>query len=97
MKFQPKKTKYKYSYKKKTVYLTKKFSTLQYGSYGLQATNYGNLEADSLEALRKVLKRYSTSNNFPIYIYFRVSFQVPLTKKSLGVRMGKGKAKKINK
>lgn len=59
-----------------------------FGRYGLKALKPGKLTFIQIESCRKTLKRGLRKNGF---LWIRVFTWVPVTKKSVGVRMGKGK------
>ena len=62
--------------------------TLNLGSYGLRVTKPGRITANQIEAARKVIKRQIKKLG---RLYVRVFPHIPVTKKPLEVRMGKGK------
>ena len=59
-----------------------------FGNFGLQALSSGKLTFVQIEACRKILKRRTRHLGF---LWIRVFTWVPVTKKPVGVRMGKGK------
>jgi len=91
MKQNPKKLKFKKYHRlsKSILYLNeqKSFYPL-YGSFALKSLEAGDLTYKQIEACRKSLKRNVDKNES---IFLRVFTNFPVTKKSLGARMGKGK------
>jgi len=68
--------------------VTQKSFKLNYGTFGIQACESGNLLAKQIEAIRKVIRRTTgkkTKFCINVYPYH------PVTKKPVAVRMGKGK------
>lgn len=59
-----------------------------FGRYGLKALKSGKLTFVQIEACRKTLKRGLRKKGS---LWIKVFTWVPVTKKSVGVRMGKGK------
>lgn len=91
MKQFPKSIKYKKNHKSKKSFLIKneqKVFFLKYGAFGLRALESGLLKFNQIEACRKSLRRdmHKQGN-----IYLRTFTYHSVTKKSVGIRMGKGK------
>jgi large subunit ribosomal protein L16 len=61
---------------------------VSFGQYGLQATERGKITARQIEAARRAMTRYIKRGG---KIWIRVFPDVPVSKKPLEVRMGKGK------
>lgn len=59
-----------------------------YGQYGLQSLNFGKLTFKQIEACRRTIKRGLKKLGF---LFLRVFTGVPVTKKPIATRMGKGK------
>jgi large subunit ribosomal protein L16 len=89
MKKQPQNLKYKKYHKKRYFKgIEYRSNTLKFGYYGLKALNSGLLNYKQIEAGRKainqILKRFGK-------IWIRIFPILPLTKKPIETRMGKGK------
>lgn len=67
--------------------ISKKWNKVEYGFYGLKSTTGGVLTAKQLEASRRVISRETKRVG---KIFIRVFFSLPITKKPLLSRMGKG-------
>lgn len=65
-----------------------KTSQLQLGCFGIKALEAGKLTPQQIEAVRKVLRKRLKKHG---KIWICTYPAIPLTKKSLGLRMGKGK------
>ena len=95
MNMRPKKTKYA-KYQKKLIKLKHKrgnhfewkSNKLKFGDYGLCVIETGLLKASQIEAGRQVILRKLKRQG---QLWIRVFPDVPLTKKPIEVRMGKGK------
>ena len=85
---QPKRTKYRKQHKGRNRGLAQSGNKVSFGEYGLQATGRGRLTARQIEAARRVMTRHIKRVG---KIWIRVFPDVPVTKKPLEVRMGKGK------
>ena len=85
---QPKKSKYRKTFRGKRGGVAVKGSDVVFGEYGIKALEVGWLNARELEAARKkitfVTKRAGK-------YWFRVFPHKPITKKPVGVKMGSGK------
>jgi len=84
----PKKVKYRKQQKGKMRGVARRGSTLNFGEYGLQATNCGNISAKQIEAARIAMTRHIKRGG---RIWIRIFPDKPFTKKPAEVRMGKGK------
>ena len=85
---QPKKTKYKKQQKGKLRGFATSGATVNFGHYGLKATTRGRVTARQIEAARRAMTRYIKRGG---KIWIRIFPDVPITKKPVEVRMGKGK------
>lgn len=66
---------------------------LKHGRLGLKCLSACHLRFHQIEAMRKFLAQYCPKHG-NIKLYFNtIVFDSPLTKKSSGIRMGKGKGK----
>lgn len=59
-----------------------------YGQYGLQSLHFGKLTFKQIEACRRTIKRGLKKTGF---LSLRVFTGIPVTKKPIATRMGKGK------
>ena len=59
-----------------------------YGLYGLQSLKYGKLTYKQIEACRRTIRRGLKKLGF---LFIRVFTGIPVTKKPIATRMGKGK------
>ena len=84
----PKKTKYRKKQKGKMRGQAYRGSTLNFGDYGLQATECGWLTTRQIEAARVAMTRFIKRTG---RIWIRIFPDKPITKKPLETRMGKGK------
>ena len=84
----PKKTKYRKQQKGKMRGKASRGATLNFGDFGLQATECGWLTARQIEAARIAMTRFIKRTG---RIWIRVFPDKPITKKPLETRMGKGK------
>ncbi|MFN4262816.1 MAG: 50S ribosomal protein L16 [Thioalkalivibrionaceae bacterium] len=85
---QPKRTKFRKQFKGKNRGYAKGGAKVSFGEFGLQALDRGRLTARQIEAARRAMVRYIKRGG---KIWIRVFPDVPVTKKPLEVRMGKGK------
>ena len=85
---QPKRTKFRKMHKGRIKGLAKGGSDLNFGSYGLKATQPERVTARQIEAARRAMTRHVKRGG---KIWIRVFPDKPITKKPLEVRMGKGK------
>jgi len=84
----PKKVKFRKVQKGKMRGVARRGCTLNFGEYGLQATECGMLTAKQIEAARIAMTRHVKRGG---RIWIRVFPDKPFTKKPAEVRMGKGK------
>ena len=68
--------------------LDRKNFFLSYGQFGLQSLNYGKLTFKQIESCRITIRRGLKKLGF---IFIRIFTGIPVTKKPLATRMGKGK------
>ena len=85
---QPKRTKFRKQFKGKNRGLAQRGSTVAFGEFGLKAIERGRLTARQIEAARRAMTRHIKRGG---KIWIRVFPDVPVTKKPLEVRQGKGK------
>ena len=85
---QPKKTKYKKQQKGKLRGFATSGATVNFGHYGLKATTRGRVTARQIEAARRAMTRHIKRGG---KVWIRIFPDVPITKKPVEVRMGKGK------
>ena len=86
--FQPKRTKYRKQQKGRNTGNAQRGATLSFGTYGLKATERGQLTSRQIEAARRAMTRHVKRG---AKIWIRVFPDKPITKKPLEVRQGKGK------
>ena len=84
----PKRTKYRKAHKGRIHGLAKGGSTLNFGSFGLKATEPGRVSARQIEAARRAMTRHMKRAG---RVWIRIFPDVPVSKKPIEVRMGKGK------
>jgi len=85
---QPKRTKFRKQFKSRNRGLANNGNKVSFGQYGLQAVERGRLTARQIESARRAMTRYIKRGG---KIWIRVFPDVPISKKPLEVRMGKGK------
>jgi large subunit ribosomal protein L16 len=85
---QPKRTKFRKQFKGHNRGLAQSGNSVAFGDYGLKATERGRITARQIEAARRAMTRFVKRGG---KIWIRVFPDVPVTKKPLEVRMGKGK------
>lgn len=85
---QPKKTKFRKAHKGRIHGLAKGGTTLNFGAYGLKATQPGRVTARQIEAARRAMTRHMKRAG---RVWIRIFPDVPVSKKPTEVRMGKGK------
>lgn len=84
----PKKTKYRKQHKGRVSGNAKGGFTLNFGEYGLKATEPDRVTARQIEAARRAISRHVKRAG---RMWIRVFPDVPITKKPAEVRMGSGK------
>lgn len=85
---QPKRTKFRKQQKGRNRGNAKRGTTVAFGKYGLKATDRGRLTSRQIEAARRAMTRHIKRHG---KIWIRIFPDVPVTKKPLEVRQGKGK------
>src|SRR6056300_793443 len=86
--FQPKRTKYRKQQKGRNTGNAQRGATLSFGTFGLKATQRGQLTSRQIEAARRAMTRHVKRG---AKIWIRVFPDKPITGKPLEVRQGKGK------
>ena len=85
---QPKKTKYRKAHKGRIHGNAKGGTSLNFGSCGLKALSPDRITARQIEAARRTITRHIKRQG---KVYIRIFPDVPVSKKPLEVRQGKGK------
>jgi large subunit ribosomal protein L16 len=85
---QPKRTKFRKQHKGRIKGTAKGGTDLNFGSYGLKATEPERVTARQIEATRRAITRHMKRAG---RVWIRIFPDVPVTKKPTEVRMGKGK------
>ena len=85
---QPKKTKFRKAHKGRIHGNAKGGTQLSFGSYGLKAMSPERVTARQIEAARRAITRHVKRQG---KVWIRIFPDVPVTKKPLEVRQGKGK------
>ena len=85
---QPKRTKFRKQFKGRIAGLAKGGSDLNFGTYGLKATQPERVTARQIEAARRAMTRHMKRQG---RVWIRIVPDVPVTSKPTEVRMGKGK------
>ena len=85
---QPKRTKFRKQQKNRNRGLAQRGSKVSFGEYGLKATDRGRMTARQIEAARRTITRHVKRGG---KLWIRVFPDVPITKKPIEVRQGKGK------
>ncbi len=85
---QPKRTKFRKQFKGRNRGLATTGNKISFGEYGLKAVERGKITARQIEAARRAMTRHIKRGG---KIWIRVFPDVPISKKPLEVRMGKGK------
>ena len=88
MPLMPKRTKYRKPHRLTYDGKAKGNLTLQFGDYGLQAKEGGYVSARQIEAARVAMTRYMKRGG---KVFINIFPHLPLTKKPLETRQGKGK------
>jgi large subunit ribosomal protein L16 len=84
----PKKVKFRKQQKGKMRGMARRGSSLNFGEFGLQATDCGFISSKQIEAARIAMTRHIKRGG---KIWIRIFPDKPITKKPAEVRMGKGK------
>ncbi|MBR9812406.1 50S ribosomal protein L16 [bacterium] len=85
---QPKRTKYRKQHKGRNRGLAQNGNAVSFGEFGLKATTRGRITARQIEAARRAMTRHIKRGG---KTWIRIFPDVPVTKKPIEVRMGKGK------
>ena len=85
---QPKKTKFRKAFKGRIHGTATSGATLAFGQFGLKALEPDRVTARQIEAARRALTRFMKRAG---RVWIRVDPDVPVSKKPIEVRMGKGK------
>src|SRR5688500_5521741 len=85
---QPKRTKFRKQMKGRNRGLAQSGNKVSFGEYGLKAVGRGRVNARELESARRAMTRHIKRGG---KVWIRVFTDVPVTKKPVEVRMGKGK------
>jgi large subunit ribosomal protein L16 len=85
---QPKRTKFRKQFKGRIHGIATSGVTLAFGQYGLKAIEPERVNARQIEAARRALTRFMKRSG---RVWIRVFPDVPVSKKPIEVRMGKGK------
>ena len=84
----PKRTKFRKQHKGRIHGLAKGGTDLNFGAYGLKATEPERITARQIEAARRAMTRHMKRQG---RVWIRIFPDVPVTQKPTEVRMGKGK------
>src|ERR671932_2907376 len=84
----PKRTKYRKAFKGRIKGVAKGGTTLNFGAYGLKATEPGRVTAREIEAARRAITRHIRRVG---RVWIRIFPDVPVSAKPAEVRMGSGK------
>ena len=85
---QPKKTKFRKAHKGRIHGVATSATELNFGQYGLKALEPERVTARQIEAARRAMTRHMKRSG---RVWIRVFPDVPVSKKPIEVRMGKGK------
>jgi len=85
---QPKRTKFRKQQKGRNRGMAFSGNRVSFGEYGLKATTRGRLTSRQIEAARRAVTRHVKRGG---KLWIRIFPDVPITKKPVEVRMGKGK------
>jgi|EP00611_Tribonema_gayanum_P008225 large subunit ribosomal protein L16 len=85
---QPKKTKFRRAFKGRIKGNTKGGAALNFGQFGLKALEPNRVNAREIEAARRAITREMKRQG---RVWIRIFPDVPVSKKPIEVRMGKGK------
>jgi len=84
----PKRSKYRKDHKGRVHGLAKGGTTLNFGAYGLKASDPGRITARQIEAARRAITRHIRRAG---RVWIRIFPDVPVSQKPAEVRMGSGK------
>ena len=85
---QPRRTKFRKQQKGRNRGVALRGNTVAFGDFALKATTRGRITARQIEAARRAMTRHVKRGG---KIWIRIFPDVPVTKKPIEVRMGKGK------
>jgi len=85
---QPKRTKFRKQQKGRNRGLALRGSKVSFGEYGLKAADRGRMTSRQIEAARRTITRFVKRGG---KLWIRIFPDVPITKKPIEVRQGKGK------
>ena len=85
---QPKRTKFRKQHKGRIHGVAKSGATLTFGAYGLKAMEPERITSRQIEAARRAMTRHMKRAG---RVWIRIFPDVPVSKKPIEVRMGKGK------
>jgi len=85
---QPKRTRFRKQQKGRNRGLAQRGSKVSFGEFGLKATDRGRMTSRQIEAARRTITRFVRRGG---KLWIRVFPDVPITKKPIEVRQGKGK------
>ncbi|MCG8382366.1 MAG: 50S ribosomal protein L16 [Gammaproteobacteria bacterium] len=85
---QPKRTKFRKQHKGRNRGLSLSGDKVSFGEYGLKSVDRGRVTARQIESARRAMTRHIKRGG---KIWIRMFPDVPITKKPIEVRMGKGK------
>ena len=85
---QPKRTRFRKQQKGRNRGIATVANKVSFGEYGLKTMDRGRVTARQIEAARRAINRYIRRGG---KVWIRIFPDVPVTKKPLEVRMGKGK------
>jgi large subunit ribosomal protein L16 len=85
---QPKRTKFRKQHKGRNRGLAQRGSDVSFGEYALKASDRGRMTSRQIEAARRTITRHVKRGG---KLWIRVFPDVPITKKPIEVRQGKGK------
>lgn len=88
MKFQPKKTKYNKFFKGTNVGNAKRGENIVFGKFALKAIEHARLTSNQIESARKTIVKSIRKIG---KLWIRIFPDIPVSKKPVDVRMGKGK------
>ena len=85
---QPARRKFRKEQKGRNTGVATRGAAVSFGDFGLKATERGRLTARQIEAARRALTRFMKRSG---RVWIRVYPDVPVSKKPIEIRMGKGK------
>jgi len=85
---QPRRTKFRKQHKGRNRGVASRGNSVAFGDFALKATSRGRVTARQIEAARRAMTRHVKRGG---KIWIRIFPDVPVTKKPIEVRMGKGK------